>query len=332
MGVNGLYGLSGSGLDIESMVKAGMLSKQNQYDKMYKKEVKNEWIKETYNEVYTKLNTFKYSTLSDYKMSSNMNAMGAESADTSKVKATANGDAVAMTHNINVTTLSTNAYLLTTNAGITRANTDSESSIYLRDNVFQSIKANGTDDDGNTLYDIVLAGGTTKTGIKGTDAAISFTVADADNTSAEDLENQTITYSFADLAEGKTYNDLAADIKNLGTNITATYDATNDSFSIYNSESGAEAKVSLTIAAEGKGGTYAAELFNNLHLGQSANGTLGTAKTFKAGDPTAIEGTGRSPNHFMWGCRTAYEVMRKLFHRRSFWEGASQSVKAAYPK
>ena len=29
MGVNGLYGLSGSGLDIESMVKAGMLSKQN---------------------------------------------------------------------------------------------------------------------------------------------------------------------------------------------------------------------------------------------------------------------------------------------------------------
>ena len=38
MGVNGLYGLSGSGLDIESMVKAGMLTKQNQYDKMYKNE------------------------------------------------------------------------------------------------------------------------------------------------------------------------------------------------------------------------------------------------------------------------------------------------------
>ena len=94
MGVNGLYGLSGSGLDIESMVKAGMLSRQNQYDKMYKKEVKNEWLKQGFNEIYTSLNTFKYSTLSDYKMSSKMNAMGAESGNSTVVKATANGDAV----------------------------------------------------------------------------------------------------------------------------------------------------------------------------------------------------------------------------------------------
>ena len=81
MGVNGIYGLSGSGLDIESMVKVGMLSKQNEYDKMYKNEVKNEWLKEGYNEIYTSLNTFKYSTLSDYKMQSNMSAMKASSAD-----------------------------------------------------------------------------------------------------------------------------------------------------------------------------------------------------------------------------------------------------------
>ena len=36
MGVNGIYGLSGSGLDVESMVKVGMLSKQSEYDKMQK--------------------------------------------------------------------------------------------------------------------------------------------------------------------------------------------------------------------------------------------------------------------------------------------------------
>ena len=46
MGVNGIYGLSGSGLDIESMVKVGMLSKQSQYDKMYKTETKMAWEKE----------------------------------------------------------------------------------------------------------------------------------------------------------------------------------------------------------------------------------------------------------------------------------------------
>ena len=32
MGANGIYGLSGSGLDIESLVKVGMISKQNQHD------------------------------------------------------------------------------------------------------------------------------------------------------------------------------------------------------------------------------------------------------------------------------------------------------------
>ena len=117
MGVNGLYGLSGSGLDIESMVKAGMLSKQNQYDKMYKKEVKNEWLKQGFNEIYTSLNTFKYSTLSDYKMQSNMSAMNAESSNTSTVKVTANGAAVAMNHSVEVKSLSTNAYLLTKDAG-----------------------------------------------------------------------------------------------------------------------------------------------------------------------------------------------------------------------
>ena len=46
MGANGIYGLSGSGLDIESLVKMGMMNKQNQYDKMYQNEMKQEWLKE----------------------------------------------------------------------------------------------------------------------------------------------------------------------------------------------------------------------------------------------------------------------------------------------
>ena len=45
MGVNGIYGLSGSGLDVESMVKVGMLSKQNELDKMQQKYTLNEWKK-----------------------------------------------------------------------------------------------------------------------------------------------------------------------------------------------------------------------------------------------------------------------------------------------
>ena len=49
MGVNGIYGLSGSGLDIESLVKMGMSGKNKQYDKMEQQEIANTWLKEAYN-------------------------------------------------------------------------------------------------------------------------------------------------------------------------------------------------------------------------------------------------------------------------------------------
>ncbi len=279
MGVNGLYGLSGSGLDIESMVKAGMISKQNQYDKMYKKEVKNEWLKQGFNEIYTTLNTFKYSTLSDYKMSSKMNAMGAEVADSKILKATANGDAVAMTHNVEVTKLSQNAYLLTKDGGITRNTTDEEkkSSIYLRDIVFESIEE--VDDHGVKKYKI---NGDADHLVNADATAISFMVQD-DNTDSDTLttdekNKRTVHYTFGELFESKTLNDLAADIKNRNTNVSASYDATNDAFSLYNKESGSEATIKLsmgsTLSAYSGGDKYAAALFNALNLGQSSGGKI----------------------------------------------------------
>ena len=74
MGVNGIYGLSGSGLDIESLVKVGMLGKQKQYDKLHKREIKAEMEKEIFAGIYKDLFAFKYKTLSDYKLQSNMSA------------------------------------------------------------------------------------------------------------------------------------------------------------------------------------------------------------------------------------------------------------------
>ena len=68
-GAKGIYGLSGSGLDVESLVKVGMISHQKKYDRIYKKEVETEWRKEAYANVYDKVNTFK-SRMSDYRLSS----------------------------------------------------------------------------------------------------------------------------------------------------------------------------------------------------------------------------------------------------------------------
>ena len=133
----GIYGLSGSGIDVDSMVRMGMMTKQNQYDKMYKEEVRNEWVKEAYTNMYSTLNTFNSSTLYNYKMSSTTSPMNASSSDTKVATATANADAAQMSHTVNVSKLASNAYLLTEDK-IARQNQDSSKSIYLKDILFTS--------------------------------------------------------------------------------------------------------------------------------------------------------------------------------------------------
>ena len=160
MSVNGIYGLSGSGLDIESMVKVGMLSRQKQYDKMQQSYTKNEWQKQAYNDIYSSIQTFNSSTLSQYKMQSTMNAKTATSTS-SAVSATANGSAPILNHRIQVNQLSSAAYMMSTNT-LQRYDTDTgnkaenNNSIYLGEVLFKKLqyntidqKAHFTDLDGN---------------------------------------------------------------------------------------------------------------------------------------------------------------------------------------
>jgi len=143
MGVNGIYGLSGSGLDIESLVKVGMMSKQNEYDKMAQKYTKNEWTKTAYVELNNQINTFNMTKLFDYKLTSTMKAKTATSSDETAVTATANGNAVAMPHRVDVDSLSTNAYLISNNtlSSIITANgnasTENPENRYLKDILFK---------------------------------------------------------------------------------------------------------------------------------------------------------------------------------------------------
>lgn len=260
MGVNGIYGLSGSGLDIESMVKVGMMSKQSQYDKMYKTETKMSWQKEAYSTVYTDLTNFGMNKLTDYKLQSKMNAMAATSNNTSAFTVSANGSAVAMSHKVEVNELSSNAYLMSTKE-INRIGTEAKSdSIYLKDSMFKSITGNGD------LYNVTFADGATQT-VSGSDVALKFTVDDGTSELSEGA--RTVTFTYKDIAEGKSFNDLASSIKNLGLNVTASYDSVNDSFSLYNSKGGSENTISLTM-----GNAAATTLFNNLNLGESKNGEL----------------------------------------------------------
>lgn len=171
MGVNGIYGLSGSGLDIESMVKVGMMSKQNEYDKMQKNFTYNEWKKTAYVGVYDTLQTFNNSTLSKYKMSSSMNARSATSGNESVVTATANATAPSMTHYVTVNQTASSAYVLGTSS-VNRVKGE-DGSIYLGDALFTSLTYNENTD----TYSYTDINGNTGTA-SGSDAALSFSIGD----------------------------------------------------------------------------------------------------------------------------------------------------------
>ena len=300
MGVNGIYGLSGSGMDIESMVKVGMMSRQNEYDKMAQKFTKNEWMKADYLELSNKITTFNSSTLSQYKMSNTMNAKTAESSN-SAVSVMANSTAPLMSHKVEVEKLSSNAYLLST-AKLTRydgnGSVDSNSeSIELKNILFSKFKVN---EDANTVsYTIMKTGGTNITTNPGStvtldndnNKAISFTISDGatlekdsnGNDIAGDLKEVEISFSFKEINNGATLNDLVSKINAAGLNVKATYDSVNDSFSLYNTKGGAENKISITTGQNGNetGGTgylysggISSRFFNSLQLYQSKDGEL----------------------------------------------------------
>lgn len=279
MGANGIYGLSGSGLDIESLVKMGMMNKQNQYDKMYQTQLKQTWVKEAYNTVYTDVKAFKES-MSTFKMQSNMSAMQATSSNNDVVSVTANGAAAAMNHKITVEQVASNAYLMTANGKkIERTNTSADNSAYLKDVLFEAGYTKSTGADGQTSYAVKNSAGKAETH-KGSEVAISIEVQDSD---AKDSNGNPVTHKVEFtydqiFGDNKTMNDLATAFSNSGANVQGGYDTVNDSFSLYNKTSGADNKIGLKATNE-----TSKELLNKLHLASydGQNNTLGSAITFE---------------------------------------------------
>ena len=285
MGANGIYGLSGSGLDIESLVKMGMMNKQNQYDKMYQNEMKQEWLKEAYVGVYDSMKTFK-NNMTDFKLQSNMSAMNATSTNEDIVSVSANGAAAAMSHKVSVSQVASNAYIMTGMDGSSPAtiafkNNDNPGKNYLMDVMYADVE---TIDDGNGSYQYKIKdehGNEIKT-VNGSDTAIKLTLKDSSDSNAKSYE---VSLTYDDIIQNKkTLSDLASAINNSGANIQAGFDTANGSFSLYNKTSGEKNIINITA---GNGDT--ATLLNNLHLASynAQDNTLGAALSFNAG--TAVE-------------------------------------------
>lgn len=281
MGANGIYGLSGSGLDIESLVKMGMMNKQNQYDKMYQTQLKQTWVKEAYNTVYTDVKAFKES-MSTFKMQSNMSAMQATSSNNDVVSVTANGAAAAMNHKITVEQVASNAYLMTANGEkIDRANTNTTAanSAYLKDVLFSG-DATKTTVDGQTSY-IVKNDTTGKPEtFKGSDVAISIEVQDSKDSDGKSVTHK-VEFTYDQIfGDNKTLNDLATAFSNSGANVQGGYDTVNESFSLYNKTSGSANQIGLQANND-----ISKKLLNSLHLASydAQNNTLGTEASFETG-------------------------------------------------
>lgn len=285
MGANGIYGLSGSGLDIESLVKMGMMNKQNQYDKMYQTQLKQTWVKEAYNTVYTDVKAFKES-MSTFKMQSNMSAMQASSSNNDVVSVTANGAAAAMNHKITVEQVASNAYLMTANGQkIDRANTSAANSAYLKDVLFGEEPTKTTGTDGQTYYQFANTDPGKQDTFKGSDVAISIEVQDGNDVDSDGKPvTRKVEFTYDQIFnDKKTLNDLATAFSNSGANIQGGYDTVNDSFSLYNKTSGSANKIGLKANNEAS-----ADLLNKLHLASydGQKNTLGSAISFTNGTLT----------------------------------------------
>ena len=289
MGVNGIYGLSGSGIDVESMVKVGMMGRQSEYNKMQQTFTKDQWQKQAYNEIYGNIQTFNNSTLTQYKLQSNMNAKSA-STTSNAITVSANGDAPILNHKIQVNELSSAAYLISTNKlhrffADNNTDTTDQTSINMADVLFKGLQKNSS---GNTTMANVTETDGTSSGLhKLSETAFALKISDGSTNAKGELKYSTIKYTYKQLLEGRTFNDLVSDINALNLNIRASYDSTNDTFNFYNKEGGAENGVYFDIPTTTttdengnevttytEAGERAKNFLQGLHLYQSKEGTL----------------------------------------------------------
>ncbi|MBC8015440.1 MAG: flagellar hook protein FliD, partial [Sporomusaceae bacterium] len=101
----GVYGLSGSGMDVDSLVKGLMKAQRIKYDTLQQKKMQLEWKKTDYNAMYTAINDFRTNTVFNNKLQGTLMPKSITSSDETKVAVTANADAANISHTMTVAQL-----------------------------------------------------------------------------------------------------------------------------------------------------------------------------------------------------------------------------------
>lgn len=94
------YGLSGSGMDIDQMVKDLMKARRASYDKVWQKKTQVEWKKQDINTIYTLAEDFRNKTIADFKKQTTLSPKQVTSTNETVASATANADAANVSHSL----------------------------------------------------------------------------------------------------------------------------------------------------------------------------------------------------------------------------------------
>jgi len=105
MTVQRTYGLSGSGIDVDSMVTKLMAAARTPYNTLVQKQTVATWQKEEYNTMYTSINEFNNSTVFNFNKQSSLSPKAVTSSNTTVATITSKSDAANVNHTLKVAQL-----------------------------------------------------------------------------------------------------------------------------------------------------------------------------------------------------------------------------------
>jgi len=249
----GTYGLSGSGINVDSVVSQLMGTERGPYNKMAQQQQQLTWKKEAYNTVYTGITTYRTSVFNS-SLQSTLSAKATAVSNSAVVSASANAGAGNMSHSITVNQMASGVNLASSGAITT-----------------------GTDK--NTLAD-QFGLGTSAFNIKITNNGVTSTIA-VDPT-------KSINTFVAQINSAVSDSNSA-----IGMNLNANYDTTLDRFFLTTTNTGASASIDFSGTADPAALTFLQDLKINTAATTKVSGApITTGTTYKPIPTLAQQFTG----------------------------------------
>lgn len=217
---NRIFGLSGSGMDVDQMVKDLMKARRARYDAIYQKRVQLEWKKTDYTTMYTAINDFDKIN-SNFRLQSSLTPKKVVSGDDTKVSVSALADAASINHTIAINKLAT---------GVTKSSTDGSGN---------AVAIGSTGNKDTLITQLGLDPADLDTDGDGNPDPVTITLNDGTN-------DATIQVDLT-----KSIHELVSQINNAGLNIKASYDTSMDMFFLSTTKTGANAAIKVTEGTVG---------------------------------------------------------------------------------